>query len=115
MKTLAVKLEDGSHAQLTAIAQLQGQPVTALIKQAIEEFIESKRHQPQLTDRAGAMLEEIERDAAARREALATLFGSNEEAPKATPEPIRLKPVTPIGFTPPRRPGRPKGDKPANS
>ena len=67
VKTLAIKLENGSHAQLTAIAQLEGQPVTALIKQAVEEFIESKRHQPQLTDRAEAMLEEIERDAAARQ------------------------------------------------
>lgn len=107
MKTLAIKLEDGSHAQLTALAQLEGQPVTALIKQAIEEFIESKRHQPQLTDRAEAMLEEIERDAAARREALTTLFGSSDEAPKTTPEAM--------GFKPPRRSSRSKGDDPASS
>jgi predicted transcriptional regulator len=107
VKTLAVKLEDGSHAQLTAIAQLEGQPVTALIKQAIEEFIETKRHQPQLTDRAEAMLEEIERDAAARREALATLFGSGEDTPTAS--------VEPMGFRPPRRSSRQKGDDPASS
>ena len=86
MKTLAIKLEDGAHAQLTAIAQLEEQPVTLLIKQAIEEFIESKRNQPELTARAASVLEEIERDAAARREALATLFGS-EPAPTAAEQP----------------------------
>ena len=61
MKTLAIKLEDGTHGQLTAIAQLEGQPVTLLIKQAVELFIESKRNHPELTARAADALEEIER------------------------------------------------------
>ncbi|MGD0082033.1 MAG: DNA-binding protein [Acidimicrobiales bacterium] len=115
MKTLAIKLEDGSHAQLTAIAQLEGQPVTALIKQAIEELIETKRHQPQLTDRAEAMLEEIERDAAARREALATLFGSSENAPKEPTTDKSRGVAEPMGFKPPSRSSRSKGGEPASS
>ena len=78
MKTLAIKLEDDVHSQLTAIAQLEEQPVTLLIKQAVEKFIEFKRNQPELTAKAESLLEEIERDAAARRDALATLFGSSE-------------------------------------
>jgi predicted transcriptional regulator len=87
MKTLAIKLEDSTHSQLTAIAQLEEQPITPLIKQAVEGFIESKRNQPELTARAATVLEEIERDAAARREALATLFGSSEQpAAEATTE-----------------------------
>ena len=85
MKTLAIKLEDDVHGQLTAIAQLEEQPVTLLIKEAIEAFIESKRNQPELTSRAESLLEEIDREAAARRDALATLFGSSEATtPKAT-------------------------------
>ena len=109
MKTLAVKLDDSTHAQLTAIAQLEEQPVTGLIKTAIEQFIETKRNQPELTGRAEAMLEEIEREAAARREALATLFGSGEaETPSATEEPDAE------GATPQRR-SRGKGGEPASS
>ena len=38
MKTLAIKLDDSAHRQLTAIAPLEEQPVTVLIKQAVEEF-----------------------------------------------------------------------------
>jgi predicted transcriptional regulator len=86
MKTLAIKLDDSSHGQLTAIAQLENQPVTALIKEAVEQFIETKRHQPELTARAASVLEEIERDAAARREALATLFGPSEAPTPASTE-----------------------------
>jgi predicted transcriptional regulator len=115
MKTLAIKLEDGTHAQLTAIAQLEGQPVTLLIKQAVEAYIESKRNQPELSGKAEAMLEEIEREAAARRAALATLFGSGEEASAAAPgdeEPVDgSQPEAP---TPLRR-SRGKGGEPATS
>ena len=116
MKTLAIKLDDSAHGQLTAIAQLEEQPVTSLIKEAIEQFIESKRNQPELTARAAGMLEEIERDAAARREALATLFGSNEvPAPsEATEEPEPDTDSEPEAPTPLRR-SRGKGGEPASS
>jgi len=106
MKTLAIKLEDGTHGQLTAIAQLEGLPVTLLIKQAVEQFIETKRNQPELTARAADVLEEIERDAATRREALATLFG-NEPAPATEQK-------EPMGFSPTRS-RRPRGGTPATS
>jgi len=112
VKTLAVKLEDSTHSQLTAIAQLEDQPVTGLIRAAIEEFIETKRHQPQLSGRAEAMLEEIERDAAARRQALATLFGPSEAAPEAIEETeTNSEPEAP---TPLRR-SRGKGGEQSNS
>jgi predicted transcriptional regulator len=107
MKTLAIKLEDSTHGQLTAIAQLEGQPVTLLIKQAVEQFIESKRNQPELTARAADVLEEIERDAASRRDAIATLFGS--EAAPAT------EPKEPMGFSPPRSRRTRGGEEPATS
>jgi predicted transcriptional regulator len=105
MKTLAIKLDDSTHGQLTAIAQLEEQPVTLLIKQAVEQFIESKRNQPELTARAADVLEEIERDAATKREAIATLFGS-EAAPAADET---------EGETPQRRTRSKGGDEPATS
>jgi predicted transcriptional regulator len=114
VKTLAVKLEDSTHAQLTAIAQLEEQPVTALIKQAIEEFIETKRNQPELTGRAEAMLEEIEQEAAARRAALATLFGSGAEpAPETTGEDASPEADSKAEAPTPLRRSRGKGGEPA--
>jgi hypothetical protein len=91
--------------------------VTSLIKQAIEQFIESKRNQPELTAKAAGMLEEIERDAAARREALATLFGSTEASAAETteePEPESESDSEPEAPTPLRR-SRGKGGEPASS
>ena len=79
MKTLAIRLEDDLHAQLTVLAQLEELTVTDAIRQAIEEFIESKRHNPELTSRAEAVLADIERDATTRREAIAALFKQSEQ------------------------------------
>jgi predicted DNA-binding protein len=115
MKTLAIKLEDSAHGQMTAIAQLEGKTMALLIKEAIEQYIESKRNQPDLTGRAEAMLEEIERDAAARRAALATLFGSDEEpASETTEEPEPETDSEPVAPTPLRR-SRGRGGEPASS
>ena len=78
MKTLAIRLEDDLHAQLTVLAQLEELTVTDAIRQAIEQFIEGKRHNPELSARAGAVLDDIERDAKTRREAIAALFKQGE-------------------------------------
>lgn len=75
VKTLAIRLELPVHAQLSAIAQLQGHTITDEIKQAIERHIERVRSDGTLTAKADAMRDQIERDAAARREAIASLFG----------------------------------------
>ena len=81
MKTLAIRLEDELHAQLTVIAQLEELTITAAIRQAIGQFIATKRSQPDLTARAEEILADIDRDAAQRREAIAVLFGSEAEPP----------------------------------
>jgi predicted transcriptional regulator len=87
MKTLAIRLEDDLHAQLAVLAQLSELTVTDAIRQAIEQWIEQKRSAPELTTRAQSVLDEIERDAAQRRLAIATLFGETAEpAPKTTTE-----------------------------
>ncbi len=75
VKTLAIRLEEDQHAQLGMIAQLEELTVTDAIRQAIEQWIEARRSNPQLQARAEAVLADIDRDAATRRDAIATLLG----------------------------------------
>lgn len=83
VKTLAIRLEGDLHAQLTLVAQLDGLSLTDAIRRAIEEFIERKRSEGDFAARAAAMLEEIDREAAVRRQSIEALFGKTE----ATGEP----------------------------
>jgi hypothetical protein len=99
VKTLAIRLEEDQHAQLSMIAKLEELTVTDAIRQAIEQWIESKRSNPQLQARAAAVLADIDRDAATRRDAIAALVG--DQAPAA---PRAASPEAQ-----PRRGGRPKG------
>ena len=107
MKTLAIRLEDDLHAQLSVVAQLGELTVTDAIRQAIEQWIEQKKSAPELTARAESMLDEIERDAAQRRQAIATLFGEK-------PDPA-AKTTTEDEPTSSQRTRRGKGGEPASS
>jgi hypothetical protein len=80
-KTLAIRLEEAQHAQLTMIAQLEELTVTDAIRQAIDQWIESRRNNPQLQQRAEAVLADIERDANTRRGAIAALLGNETSGP----------------------------------
>jgi predicted transcriptional regulator len=93
MKTLAIRLEDDTHAQLSMLAQLEELTVTDAIRQAIDSYIEAKRSQPELTARAEAVLADIDRDAASRRDAIASLFAGDGRKPKTT-EPTGAKAPT---------------------
>ena len=87
MKTLAIRLDDELHAQLSVLAQLSGTSLTDEIRQALEAHLKAKRSSPELTERAKAVSEEIEHEAQARQAAIATMFGSSEqpsESPKAS-------------------------------
>ena len=75
VKTLAIRLEPDLHAQLVLIAQLRGSTITDEIRAAISAHITALHADPDLAAQAEHVLEDIERDAAARREAIATLFG----------------------------------------
>jgi predicted DNA-binding protein len=86
VKTLAIRLEPDLHAQLSLIAQLRGATITDEIKAALEAHIKAAKTLPELSGRAEAVLADIERDATARRAAIATLFGTTEPEP-ATAEP----------------------------
>ena len=107
-KTLAIRLEAEQHAQLTMIAQLEELTVTDAIRQAIDSWIEERRNSPQIQQRAQAVLEDIERDAASKRGALAALLGGAEETTPAS----RRK--APMGFSP-QGTDRPKGGTSATS
>jgi len=86
MKTLAIRLEDDLHSQLSVLATLSELTITDAIRQAIEGWIDEKKAQPELTSRAQSVLEEIDKEAAQRREAIATLFGASEGSGDKTTE-----------------------------
>lgn len=81
VKTLAIRLDPDTHAQLSLIAQLRDSTITDEIRQAIDTHIAAVKANPDLASKADGVLEDIERDAAARRDAIATLFGSDTAAP----------------------------------
>lgn len=83
VKTLAIRLEPDLHAQLSLIAQLRESTITDEIRTAIEAHIALTKAAPELAARADSVLEDIEREATARREAIATLFGTADQP--ATP------------------------------
>jgi len=86
MKTLAIRLEEDQHAQLAMIATLEELTLTDAIRQAIDQWIESKRSNPELQARAETVLADIDREAETRRGAIASLLSG--EAPTApTTEP----------------------------
>ena len=107
MKTLAIRLEEEQHAQLGMIAKLEELTVTDAIRQAIDQWIELKRTNPELQARAGAVLADIEQEAASRRGAINALLGekSTKAAGSASPE------TTPS----PRRGSRAKGGDAAST
>jgi predicted DNA-binding protein len=78
VKTLAIRLEPELHAELSLIAQLREQTITDEIRQAIESHVRMIKTLPALADKADEVLADIERQAAARREAFARLFGPSE-------------------------------------
>jgi len=85
MKTMAIRLEDDLHAQLNVIASLEEQTITDIIRASILAYIDG--HKDALSSKAEAALEEIERDAQARRQAIASLFGTTgaTSTPEAEP------------------------------
>lgn len=76
VKTLGIKLTPDVHAQLSFIAGLRpGRgTITDEIQLAIAGHIQAAKDDPELKGRADAARVEIEREAAARQQAIATLF-----------------------------------------
>lgn len=85
VKTLAIRLEPDLHARLSIIAQLRGNTITDEIREAIDRHIEQVRSNPDLTAKADAVLDDIEREASTRRGAIAALFGSDSDSETTSP------------------------------
>lgn len=112
VKTLAIRLDEATHAQLSVIAQLRKSTITEEIRQAIEAHIEKVRSNPELVRNADDALDDIERELSTRRAAITALLG--ESTPAATPRrgtksgasESRTKgendPPRPMGFRPSR-------------
>jgi predicted DNA-binding protein len=83
VKTLAIRLDEAIHAQLSVIAGLRKSTITEEIRQAIEEHIDKVRSNPELANSAESALDDIEREIATRKAAITALFGESE--PAATP------------------------------
>lgn len=83
MKTLAIRLDDELHAQLSVLAQLSGTSLTDEIRQALEAHLKAKRSSPELSARAKQVSEEIEHEAQARQAAITTLFGESDQPREA--------------------------------
>lgn len=79
-KTLAIRLDNTTHAQLTLLAQLDGVPLIEEIRQAVTSHIERKQAESDFAARAQAALDDIDREAAARRDAIHALFSEAAES-----------------------------------
>jgi hypothetical protein len=74
-KTIAVRVREDVHAQLSFITQLTGNSLSDEIRRAIEGRIASAQDDPALIARAQQAREQIEREAAARTAAIAGFMG----------------------------------------
>jgi hypothetical protein len=74
-KTLGVRIEEGLHAQLSFIAQLSGNTLADEIKGSIEARVRAAQDDPELVAKAEAVQAELQREAEARRQAIAGFFG----------------------------------------
>lgn len=87
MKTLAIRLEEDLHAQLSVLAQLRQSTITDEIRLALEGHLEASKSDPELKNRAQAVLDDIERDAKTREAAIATLFSPSAGQATTTAKP----------------------------
>lgn len=79
-KTLAIRLDDDLHQQVSTIAKLTGVTVTDIIREAIETHVSAVTDSPELAARAEALLADIDREAEERRQALSALLASKAAA-----------------------------------
>ena len=83
MKTLAVRLSDELMDLLAVVSQIEGSTMVDTIREAVEIHLARKAAEGDFAERAQAILDEIDREASARKEAIGSLFGAQ---PKRTTE-----------------------------
>src|SRR6266542_1035413 len=83
VKTLGIRVPDSLHAQFALVAQLDGISLGDAALRAVELYVTTKKAEPDFAARATAALEEIEREATARRGAIQGLFGTENPTAEA--------------------------------
>ena len=89
IKPLPVRLNESTRTQLDIIAQLNDRTVTDEVRLAIEAWIDKTKADPAIQRRANDVRDEIEREAAGKRDAIAAIFDSRPEpkTPRTPPKP----------------------------
>jgi hypothetical protein len=115
MKTMAIRLDDEIAEFLSILATVEGTSQIDQIREAIMSHLSLKMADKELSERVQAALDDIDREAAARKRAISVLLGdkssTEETAPKrgtrrrASTKPEEAR-VIPMGFAPPARGGR---------
>jgi len=80
---MAIRLEDDISAVLTVLAQLEATTVADLIRQAIEALIALKSANPDVIANASSVVDAIEAEASAKKEAIQSLLAGNGTPTKA--------------------------------
>jgi hypothetical protein len=89
MKTIAARFDDQVFELLALVAQLEETTIVDEIRQGVEMLLSLKLSNGELAERAEAALQEIDREAAAKRAAIAGLIGAasdSEAKPKPKPK-----------------------------
>lgn len=98
VKTLGIRFEPDIHADMTLIASLRGTSFQAEVLEACRSHVATVKASPELASKADDALAEIEREAAARKEAFARLFGTTPDKPDETSPTDPVFPITSDGL-----------------
>lgn len=90
VKPLAVRLNESTRTQLDIIAQLRDRNVTDEVRLAIDAWIDQAKDDSALQRRAQDVRDEIEREAAGKREAIAAIFDATPapKSPRTSQKPL---------------------------
>ena len=75
-KTLGIRVDNDLHARLSFISQLRDSTLSGEIVQAIRSHVDTAQADPELIAKAEEVRAQIEREAEARRAAIAGMFGA---------------------------------------
>ena len=103
MKTMAIRLEDPVSELLALVAQLEGTSVIDQIRQAIDAHLQRKVAEGDLAERATAALDDIDREAKAKKAAIGALFEkatTEVVEPKTSRRRSQKAEQPPMGFAP---------------
>ena len=96
VKTLGIRFEPDIHADMTLIASLRGTSFQAEVLEACRSHVATVKASPELASKADDALAEIEREAAARKEAFARLFGTTLDMPAVPAIADKTSPTDPV-------------------